>query len=247
LINLKFHDAVKTQQAAEERAQQQSASTLTAGGLFSGFSGSISSKIKNSLFGGLTEDPHGRSDSRGQQQQKNEPEKKKAQTMRISKVLAQNIIFNTLSQFVGHFVNLKLPFQQSRELLMHFCKKYELDQSRTHLLLSELESVQKNTRFAITWKEVKEISDSQREKRLSKFGNESRYLALGMVVKYCFRDQELANLLLVSKQSYNRLRMPVYKQALLYSQPERLGVKRIGIWKCIMNLNRESRDYQAFK
>ena len=83
--------------------------------------------------------------------------------MRISKVLAQNIIFNTLSQFVGHFVNLKLPFQQSRELLMHFCKKYELDQSRTHLLLSELESVQKNTRFAITWKEIKEISDSQRE------------------------------------------------------------------------------------
>lgn len=61
--------------------------------------------------------------------------------MKISKVLAQNIIFNTMSQFITYFVNLKLPFESSRELLMHFCKKYELDQGRTHLLLSELESV----------------------------------------------------------------------------------------------------------
>ena len=53
--------------------------------------------------------------------------KPKNQTMRISKVLAQNIIFNTTSQFICYFVNLKLPFDSSRDLLMHFCKKYELD------------------------------------------------------------------------------------------------------------------------
>ena len=53
--------------------------------------------------------------------------KPKPQTMKISKVLAQNIIFNTMSQFINYFVNLKLPFESSRELLMHFCKKYELD------------------------------------------------------------------------------------------------------------------------
>ena len=137
--------------------------------------------------------------------------------MRISKVLAQNIIFNTMSQFIAHFVNLKLPFQQSRELLMHFCKKYELDQSRTHLLLSELESVQKNTRFAITWKEIKEISESQRAKRLSKFGRDGRYLALGMAVKFLKTDSELAKLLLINRESHAKLRMAVYKQALLHS------------------------------
>lgn len=90
--------------------------------------------------------------------------------MRISKVLAQNIIFNTLSSFIAHFVNLQLPFEQSRELLMHFCKKYELDQGRTHLLLSELESIQKNTRFAITWKDIKIISETAKNKRMTKFG-----------------------------------------------------------------------------
>jgi hypothetical protein len=32
-----------------------------------------------------------------------------------------------MSSFITHFVNLKLPFDSSRELLMFFCKKYELD------------------------------------------------------------------------------------------------------------------------
>lgn len=82
---------------------------------------------------------------------------------------------------------------------MHFCKKYELDQSRTHLLLSELESVQKNTRFAITWKEIKEISESQKKKRLAKFGSEPNHLALGMIVKYIYCDKELVKLLQISK------------------------------------------------
>ena len=82
---------------------------------------------------------------------------------------------------------------------MHFCKKYELDQSRTHLLLSELESVQKNTRFAITWKEIKEISESQKNKRVAKYGSEPNYFALGMIVKYIYSDKELANLLLISR------------------------------------------------
>jgi hypothetical protein len=41
--------------------------------------------------------------------------------------------------------------------------------------------------------------------------------------------------------------MPVYKQALLYSQPERLESKRFGIWRCILNLRTNTRDYAAFK
>jgi hypothetical protein len=31
-------------------------------------------------------------------------------TMRIAKPLAQNIIFNSLSKFLYHFVNFQLPF-----------------------------------------------------------------------------------------------------------------------------------------
>jgi len=104
--------------------------------------------------------------------------------MKISKVLAQNIIFNTTSQFINYFVNLKLPFESSRELLMHFCKKYELDQGRTHLLLSELESVQKNARYAVTYKDIKQISIERKRKRSIVFGEESNYLTLGLIVSY---------------------------------------------------------------
>lgn len=44
-----------------------------------------------------------------------------------------------------------------------------------------------------------------------------------------------------------RLRRPIYKQALLLSQPERLATKRNCIWRCLLNLNHNDRDYDAFK
>ena len=154
--------------------------------------------------------------------------------MRISKVLAQNIIFNTTSQFICYFVNLKLPFDSSRELLMHFCKKYELDQGRTHLLLSELESVQKNSRYAVTWKDIKSISQTRRQKRLTTFGHDPNYLTLGLVVKYLNTDQDLVKLIFLNKRCRDQMKMPVYKQALLYSSPQSLPKKRIGIWRNIL-------------
>lgn len=184
LINLKFHDAVKAQEKAREdqqRAQQSSVQNATqsftqvAGGILNTVGlGSIGSRFKGSFFGGGSNSPNDPSNASERSKGFNTDRasnkssgssmsaaaaksdgKPKPQTMKISKVLAQNIIFNTTSQFISYFVNLKLPFESSRELLMHFCKKYELDQGRTHLLLSELESVQKNARYAITYKDIK--------------------------------------------------------------------------------------------
>lgn len=62
--------------------------------------------------------------------------------MRIPKILAQNIIFNTISNFMFHFINFKYSLANSKEVVLYFCKRYELDQARTHLLLSELEAAQ---------------------------------------------------------------------------------------------------------
>lgn len=64
-----------------------------------------------------------------------------------------------------------------------------------------------------------------------------------MAVKYFNSDKELAKLLLINRESNAKLRMPVYKRALLYSEPERLTKKRIGIWRFVLNLNRNTRDY----
>jgi len=51
----------------------------------------------------------------------------KAQTMRIPKILAQNIIFNTISNFMFHFINFKYSLANSKEVVLYFCKRYELD------------------------------------------------------------------------------------------------------------------------
>lgn len=78
--------------------------------------------------------------------------------MRIPKTLAQNIIFNTISNFMFHFINFRYSLANSKEVVLYFCKRYELDQSRTHLLLSELESAQNQASLALTKKELKNIS-----------------------------------------------------------------------------------------
>ena len=87
------------------------------------------------------------------------------------------------------------------------------------MLLSELESVQKNSRYAVTWKDIKRISETRRQKRLTTFGHDANYLTVGLVVKYLDNDQDLVKLLFLDKRSHECMRMPVYKQALLYSSP----------------------------
>ena len=46
---------------------------------------------------------------------------------------------------------------------MQFCKKYELDQSRAHLLVSELESVQISLKYVITNGDLQLMSKLKKE------------------------------------------------------------------------------------
>ena len=52
----------------------------------------------------------------------------------------KSVAFNFLSQFVYYLVNFGLAFETARDLILFFCEKYELEEEKTHLLLSELES-----------------------------------------------------------------------------------------------------------
>ena len=83
--------------------------------------------------------------------------------MRIPKVLAQNIIFNTISNFIFHFINFNYSLRKSKEVVLFFCKRYELDSSRTHLLLSELESAQNQANLHLSRDELRQISDELRK------------------------------------------------------------------------------------
>ncbi len=68
------------------------------------------------------------------------PEIKLGGTLRIPKPLAQTIVINAQNNFIKYFVGMRLSFDMARELMLHFCKKYEMDQQRTHLLLHDLEA-----------------------------------------------------------------------------------------------------------
>lgn len=117
------------------------------------------------------------------------------------------------------------------------------------MLLSELESVQKNARYAVTWKDIKKISSEKKGKRLLLFGYESNYLSLGLVVGYLSEaDQKvLRNLLLLNKRSHEMLRMPVYKQVLFYSSSAGLKTKRLMIWHNILHIDRIDVDYNDLR
>ena len=70
------------------------------------FNFGIGKSFKGSLFGGdKNEKGEGKHDN---------DKHKKANTMRIPKVLAQNIIFNTISNFMYHFVNFKYSLENSK-------------------------------------------------------------------------------------------------------------------------------------
>lgn len=134
IINLKFAKAVETLEKQRLEAEKQQAEK--------GFFGSIAK-----LFG-----------------DEKQIEIKLGGTLRINKTLAQSIVFNCMSTFVGYFVTLRMDFERARELMLHFTKKYELDQARTHLLLHDLEVGQKEQVYEITSVDIQNMSEVRKTK-----------------------------------------------------------------------------------
>lgn len=74
---------------------------------------------------------------------------------------------------------------------------------------------------------------------------EANYLTLGLIIPYLRGDDlmVLKNLLCLNKRCTDMLRMPVYKQVLFYTEPERLRPIRINIWNNILLLDKSEVDY----
>jgi len=132
-------------------------------------------------------------------------------------------------------VNFSLAFEPARDIILDFSQKYELDQNRAHLLLSELESAQRKHKFVLTEKDLRDISLRSRARRITVFGN-GNLLILATAIKFVNEDSQLVNLMMLSKETYKLLEMRIYKQALLRSQPERLHLKRKKIWTNIFKI-----------
>lgn len=120
-------------------------------------------------------------------------------------------------------------------MILHFCEKYELDQNRTHLLLSELESIQKKSRLVVSPKDIMMISLAKRDHRIEKYGN-SKMMILAESLRFLDSDITLKNILCLNKGYHKALKNVVYKQVLLYSEVHRLKEKRIPIWINLMRI-----------
>ena len=51
-----------------------------------------------------------------------------------------NLIFSELSRYMTFMCNFYVPYDKANKLLLHFCDYYQMDQSKMHILLTELMS-----------------------------------------------------------------------------------------------------------
>lgn len=86
-----------------------------------------------------------------------------------------------------------------------------------HLLLTELQSNQKNTSSMFTDKELLIWSLERRSNRLKSWGLNDKTLIMGMSVKYIDKDETLRRLLLTCRDFNDWLKEEVLKQSLLRS------------------------------
>ena len=90
-----------------------------------------------------------------------------------------------------HFCNMALPFDQAHELLIYFCNVYQVEKSKMHILLTELQSNQKNTSKMFSEKEMIQWSLMKRGNRFQKFGFTDLTQILGMTIRFIDDDEGL--------------------------------------------------------
>lgn len=129
----------------------------------------------------------------------------------------QNLIFNELSRFVQSSINFSLSYEQANELLISFCEQFQLEQSRIHLLLTELQSNQKKTANMFTEKELLIWSLSRRGNRLKAYGFNDKTQILGITIRFLDSDRDLLSILLLNRDIHELLRDEILEQALLKS------------------------------
>lgn len=121
------------------------------------------------------------------------------------------MIFNELSHFVQHFINLNLPFEQANDTLLQCCEHFNVDKIKAHILLTELKSNQKNTSKMFTEQETRIWQLTKRSNRLCKLGYNDLTLIVGMTVKYVNSDKTLRDLLLVCRDFNDILKPEILK------------------------------------
>ena len=109
--------------------------------------------------------------------------------------------------------------------------------------------------MVLTPQELNEISQNKIKRRNQKSGDNPKILIIAQVLKFIPTskdgdpiDFELKVFLVLNKQSSAVLQKQVYKQALIYEiDKNKLTKKRIFLWKKLLRVDSDSKDYYAFR
>ena len=100
--------------------------------------------------------------------------------------------------------------------------------------------------------EILQISRAKVGKRRKASSFKDNYLIVSLVLKFVAPDSPddtgLKTFLLLDKESSQVCRSKVYKQALIYeTDTKRLACKRRALWKLILKIQQNKKDYYAFR
>lgn len=158
---------------------------------------------------------------------------KDADEERESKLAA----FMIMGQFNFHMIHLGLPQEISNNIVLSFCKKFELDNERTCNLLAELQANQKiNSRAEKT-----KISLQLREKEKSRW---DKLLPIGLALEFLL-PEECFEFRLVNKAWNNTLKISIFKKWLLeWDIPSEKKIKlRNWVWSDTLKALSRPIDY----
>lgn len=76
---------------------------------------------------------------------------------KVSEQVTQNIVYTSTSNFINYFAHYNVDFEAAKSIIIKVTKEFDFDRSRTHLLLSDLESAQRNQVYKVTPTDLKDI------------------------------------------------------------------------------------------
>ena len=156
-----------------------------------------------------------------------------------------NIIFNVLSSYVHYLSLFGVKLDISKDILLYFCERYELDKDRTQLLLSELESTYSKGGF--TEEEQVKIENEKTKRLNQSFDDDQMIISLYHISKYVNNDSTLMKILKLNKKTYKCLKETIYRRSLLNVRSHMTPEKREVLWDYFLNLKDILCDYTALR
>ncbi|CAI2381472.1 unnamed protein product [Moneuplotes crassus] len=156
-----------------------------------------------------------------------------------------NIIFNVLSTYLRHLSQFNVPLDVSKQIILYFCERYDLDKDRTQLILSELESTYSTEGF--TEIEIAKIRLRKREILMETLENDSGLAVLYHVSNYLDSDKDLLHILSLNKSTNQLLKPIIYRRCLLNVRHNISPAKRSFLWNYFLKLSEIKCEYIALR